>query len=171
VGPPPNAFLVGILGLLLPGLGHVAAGRPGKGFFYFCVVGAAFTTGLWMTGLVAVNLDRDPLWFAGQALAGLPTLGVWQATKELVPTERLATFDLGMLYTGVAGLLNVVAIADALGIVEDRVLEADMRRRTAAAEAHAAAEARALATLEATPGPTPAEAPRPVTSVEGGPTS
>ena len=46
VGPPPNAFLVGILGLLLPGLGHVAAGRPGKGFFYFCVVGAAFTTGL-----------------------------------------------------------------------------------------------------------------------------
>lgn len=117
----------------------MAAGRPGKGFFYFCVVGAAFTTGLWMTGLVAVNLDRDPLWFAGQALAGLPTLGVWQATKELVPTERLATFDLGMLYTGVAGLLNVVAIADALGIVEDRVLEADMRRRTAAAEAHAAA--------------------------------
>ena len=34
LGPPPNAVLVGILGLLLPGLGHVVAGRPGKGFFY-----------------------------------------------------------------------------------------------------------------------------------------
>lgn len=137
---PPNAFLVGILGLALPGLGHVVAGRPGKGFFYFCVVGAAFVTGLWMTGLVAVNLERDPLWFVGQALAGLPTLAVWHATKDLVPTERLATFDLGMLYTGVAGLLNVIGVADALGIVEDRVAEADLRRRAEAAEADALAD-------------------------------
>lgn len=183
LGPPPNAFLVGILGLLLPGLGHVLAGRPGKGFFYFAVVGLAFTTGLWMTGLVAVNPDRDALWFAGQALAGLPTLGVWQATKDLVPTERLATFDLGMLYTWVAGLLNVVAIADALGIVEDRVAEADMRRRSAAVEAHLAAEARALAALDAPPagslpqdglpvaGPPTEAAPATVPSTDGGPAS
>ena len=88
-----------------------------------------------------------------------------------MPTERLATFDLGMLYTGVAGLLNVVAIADALGIVEDRVAEADMRRRTAAVEAHLAAEARALAALEAPP---PIEAPSAsaaLPSADGGPAS
>lgn len=131
LGPPPNAVLVGILGLLLPGLGHVVAGRPGKGFFYFCLVGLAFTAGLWMTGLVAVDPERDSLWFAGQALAGLPTLAVWQATQGLVATERLPSFDLGMLYTAVAGLLNVVAIADALGIVEERIAQDDLRRRDA----------------------------------------
>ena len=146
LGPPPSALLVGLVGLLLPGLGHVVAGRPGKGFFYFCLVGLAFTAGLWMTGLVAVQPDRDPLWFAGQALAGLPTLAVWKATEGLVATERLASFDLGMLYTAVAGLLNVVAIADALGIVDDARAVADLRRRAdAAAQAARGAEHAAAA--------------------------
>lgn len=119
-GPPPHPLPVAFLGLLLPGLGHVAAGRPGKGFFYFCLVGLAFTAGLWMTGLLAVNPHREPYWFAGQVLAGVPVLGVWKATEGLLPGARLATFDLGMLYTAVAGLLNVMAISDALGIVEER---------------------------------------------------
>ncbi|MER2269227.1 hypothetical protein [Methylobacterium oxalidis] len=44
--PPPNPRLVLLAALVLPGMGHVLAGRPqrGLGFAFFTLIGAWLTT-------------------------------------------------------------------------------------------------------------------------------
>ncbi|GEP07350.1 hypothetical protein [Methylobacterium oxalidis] len=44
--PPPNPRLVLMAALVLPGMGHVLAGRPqrGLGFAFFTLIGAWLTT-------------------------------------------------------------------------------------------------------------------------------
>ena len=61
-----------------------------------------------------------------------------------MPLTRLASYDVGLLYTGVAGLLNAIVISDALGTVEELCREAaSFDRIEAARVAHAEAQLRA----------------------------
>jgi TM2 domain-containing membrane protein YozV len=126
------------LGWLLPGLGHVVLGRPGKGLSYFVVIGGAYGLGLVLTEGLGVSYARHPVWLAAQAwLAGPTVLAAW-LTKDLEVVRRIPLFDVGQLYLAVAALLNLVAIADALGIADtlatrNRFLEARLRSALAAA--------------------------------------
>ncbi len=54
-------------------------------------------------------------------------------------THRVAFYDLGLLYTTAAGLLNAVAVADALGVADDRRAERAAFLAGAAAERAASA--------------------------------
>ncbi len=132
--------LAAFLAWLLPGAGHIYQGRIGKGLlFFFCIVGT-FVYGLYLgdghvvyaswrpedrnlayicqigVGLPAlpalvqahrVRSGRRPLWSGIMAPPRDPDeLAAWH--------ERLYRyFDLGKIYTMIAGLLNVLAIYDA----------------------------------------------------------
>jgi hypothetical protein len=134
--PKKDPVVAAVLGLVWPGLGHVYAGRASKGLLYCVLVAGTFAAGMWMTRGRAVDPGNEPLWFAGQLLAGAPTLALERLTQDVRLVDRVATFELGMLYTAVAGLMNVIAIADALGLVERRGL---LRRRLAEERAREAA--------------------------------
>jgi TM2 domain-containing membrane protein YozV len=115
-----DPVLAVLLGWLIPGFGHVYVGRPWKGLLYLAIIGAVFGGGLLLSRGLCVTPEREPVWFVGQAFGGIPAgLAAWM-TRDLVPHERLATFDVGLLYTTVGGLLNLVAISDVLGIVDVR---------------------------------------------------
>lgn len=120
---PPSArpaLVTGLLGFLVPGLGHLFVGRPGKALLYFVVVVGTYALGLRLGEFLCVNREREPYWFLGQVLAGGPTAAALHLTKDLVVTHRVPFYDLGLLYTTAAGLLNAVAVADALGIADER---------------------------------------------------
>jgi TM2 domain-containing membrane protein YozV len=124
-----DPVLAVLLGWLIPGFGHVYVGRPLKGLLYLVIVGAVFGGGLLLSQGLCVTPEREPVWFVGQAFAGIPAgLAAWM-TRDLRPLERLATFDVGLLYTTVGGLLNLVAISDVLGIVDHRNRAWDSWRR------------------------------------------
>lgn len=127
--------MTGLLGWIVPGLGHVYVGRPGKALLYLIVVVGTYALGLRFSEFLCVNRDREPYWFIGQALAGGPTAAVLHLTRGFEITHRVPFYDLGLLYTTAAGLLNAVAVADALGIADDR------RAARALALAHAPAAA------------------------------
>ena len=132
---PPSArsaLVTGLLGWIVPGLGHVYVGRPGKALLYFIIVVGTYALGLRFGEFLCVHRDREPYWFLGQALAGGPTAAILHLTRDFEIAHRVAFYDLGLLYTTAAGLLNAVAVADALGVTDDR--------RTA--RAHALAESR-----------------------------
>ncbi len=157
---PPSArspLVTGLLGWIVPGLGHIYVGRPGKALLYFILVVGTFAVGLRFSDFLCVNRAREPYWFLGQALAGGPTAAILHLTRDFAVTHRPSFYDLGLLYTTAAGLLNAVAVADALGIADDRRAE----------RAHARALAPAV-----TPAPSTASAsaefPAP-TSASGGP--
>src|SRR5262245_6115619 len=141
-----SASLAALLGWVVPGLGHLWVGRAGKALHYFVVIGAAWALGLWLTDGLGVSYERHPIWLAAEAWLAGPTLAAAWATKDLTPLHRVDTFDVGQLYLAVSSLLNLVAVADAIGIAD---LRAAARRRAArAAAVAAAAAAAAAATVE-----------------------
>jgi hypothetical protein len=108
----PSPFLPVLLAWLLPGAGHFALRRPWPGLFVALAILPLFVAGLLLSGLENVSWVRHPWYFSLQQFTGLPALIAALATKTLVPTEVFAHRAAGDLFTCVAGLLNVVAIAD-----------------------------------------------------------
>ncbi len=129
VGSPPSsagnrsipwrrsAFVAAGLGWLVPGLGHVYVGKPGKGLYLFVAIAGLFGLGLYLTGGFCINPDKYALEFIGHALIGGPTALILYLTEQGPATQFYPHFDVGRLYCPIAGLLNVVAICDALGYV------------------------------------------------------
>jgi hypothetical protein len=131
--------LAALLSFLVPGMGHVYLGKSGKGLVAFVLIVGLFVSGLWLSGGEAVWLDKEyghPWAFCAQVGAGIPAgvgllrshayevktaLGIksepppppptiWQ-TPEYV--RELPHQDEGLLFTMVAGLLNLLLIHDA----------------------------------------------------------
>ncbi len=140
----PSAWITILLGWIVPGLGQLYVGRPGKAAWFFAIVVATFALGLYLTGFAGVSRERESLWLLAQALCGGPTAAALQWTQDVVPLTRLSSYDVGLLYTGVAGLLNAIVLSDALGTVEERARErSSFDRIEAARVAHAEAQLRA----------------------------
>jgi hypothetical protein len=157
-----STFVAAALGWLLPGLGQVYVGRPGRGFAMFVAIGGLFYLGLWLSGFTAVNPETYSLEFIAHVFQGGPTAAAYYLTRDIVQTEPLRWLEVGRLYAAVAGLLNVVAICDAVGEVlahnEEVRVQAELRERFLEERqqeldrmiaARAAAEAEAAAAREA----------------------
>jgi hypothetical protein len=112
-----SVAVAALLGWVVPGLGQIYVGRPLKALLFFLAVVPVFFGGLAMTGFTAVNPSKYGLEFAAQILAGGPTALSLQAFGDRVIDKLPRWFDVGRLYVAVGGLLNVVAISDALGEV------------------------------------------------------
>jgi hypothetical protein len=168
VAPPPtadpslrSAFVAAVLGWVLPGLGQAYVGRPGKALVMFVAIGGLFAGGLALTAFTCVNPETYSLEFVAHAFLGGPTALTYYLTRDLQLTEFMPWFEVGRLYVAVAGLLNIVAICDALGDVlahnrqarAQAALAEDRRRkwfeeRRLAAEAAEAALARSRSAEE-----------------------
>ena len=135
-----DPMLAAFLAWLMPGAGHIYQGRIGKGLLFFvCIVGT-FVYGLYLGGGRVVYASWRPedrnlayLCQIGVGLPALPALVQAQRVRSgrqplwpgiMAPPsspaelaawhERLHRyFDLGKIYTMIAGLLNVLAIYDA----------------------------------------------------------
>ena len=137
--------LAALLAWLWPGAGHLYQGRYGKGVLYMVCIVSTFFFGLSLGGGQSVYASNRSvgrrLVFACQLGVGLPAApaivqavrvsrgqqplwgGAMAPPREDNPFDDLsawnykygAAFDLGVLYTMVAGLLNILAIYDAYG--------------------------------------------------------
>ena len=111
-GERPSPFVPVLLAWLVPGAGHFRLGRPWPAVFVAGAVIPLFALGMLLAGWENVSPDRHPWYFATQVWAGLPTAAAWLATTNVELTEPLPYGRVGVLYSAVAGLLNLVAIAD-----------------------------------------------------------
>lgn len=137
--PAKAAFLA----WLIPGLGHFYQGRTGKGWLYATCILGLYAVGFYLGSgknvywrwVSPFNSDKFMFHYVGQFFVGLPALpALIQATIEhFRPGANLLggfmaeppanvlnalllrgkTYDIGLIYTTVAGLLNVLAIYDA----------------------------------------------------------
>jgi hypothetical protein len=110
-----SALLAVVLGLLVPGGGQLAVGRPGKALLMLLAIGGLFAGGLALTGFTAIDPDRHLLWAVAQAGIAGPAVLVWHLTQDALQPVAARWMDIGQLYVGIAGLLNLVAVTDAWG--------------------------------------------------------
>ncbi len=136
-------FGAAVLGWVVPGLGQILIGERQRGICVLIGILGLFTTGVFVGGLDCVDKDEDRLWFYGQAAAGPIAFGVAYANDALIKTGRMTELvptppsmmeqsqnlpggtvpaakglahanEFGTLLCFLAGLLNLVAILDAL---------------------------------------------------------
>lgn len=127
---PTQAWLMGALGWLLPGAGHVAQGRWGRGLLIGGAVIAMFITGLafgghlfpmWETqgnGGWSPLLQIPPM--IANFGAGILYLVCWVTGLGFVEHAQYETFEYGNTFLLVAGLLNYLGMLDAFDIAAGR---------------------------------------------------
>lgn len=128
--PDPKALMhmpvAGLLGWLVPGLGHIYLGHRGRGLVFLVTITATFWSGVAIGGVRdTVAPHSRKLWFVAQMGAGGNALSAYALHCRVDPDSarsgRMANqshwmaADAGVHYTGVAGLLNLLVVFDALG--------------------------------------------------------
>ncbi len=146
--------VAGLLAWLVPGLGHIYLGHRVRGLVCLVTITATFWTGV-AIGSVRGTVDphKRKLWFvaqlgtAGNALAGY-ALHRWTVSAASDAGARLesrtsrsrtsgtekstahwASAEVGVHYAGVAGLLNLLVILDAIARAEPSLATRRGKRR------------------------------------------
>jgi len=107
-----------MLAWLLPGLGHVYLGRRAKGLLVGSVLCATFLLGVLLAERAVVQRERDLYFWSGEVLCGLPALVATVVNAGVRVTRDIAYAEMGLLFTTVAGLLNVLLVIDAYTTAE-----------------------------------------------------
>ena len=113
---------------LLPGLGHWLLGERKRGAILVGSIGGLWIAGLLIGGIGVIDRRSHPAWFAGQILTA-PSLAIQYATGQPVhrqngrspsdPSSFQPSFgrvkEQGILFTSLAGLLNLLTMIDIAG--------------------------------------------------------
>jgi hypothetical protein len=111
-----------VLAWAVPGLGHVAAGRWGRGLLFAIVVLALFLGGIGLQGKVYRPVQGEPLSYlaaVGAAGVGLPYVAA-RALGLGFGDIRAVGYEYGNTFTLVAGLLNLLIVLDAYDVASGR---------------------------------------------------
>jgi hypothetical protein len=128
---PAKAWLMGIAGWLVPGLGHLLQGKWGRALLLGGAVWVCFISGFLMGGHLfkvdgseqglASLLQIPPM--VGDLGTGLLYIACWLLGLGFsYPPQQAAlpTFEYGWTFLLVAGLLNYLAMLDAFDIAAGR---------------------------------------------------
>ena len=111
-----------VLAWAVPGLGHVASGRIGRGLVFGIVVFSLFAGGIGLHGKVYRPEQGEPLTYlaaVGAAGVGLPYVAA-HAMGLGFGDIRTQSYEYGNTFTLVAGLLNLLIVLDAYDVAAGR---------------------------------------------------
>lgn len=104
-----------MVAFLVPGAGHLILGRRQKALLYFCLIVGTFVAGWIISGCQNVYFDRGRWHVLVQMGAGIITFVLGLGREAPHPgLTVMHWFEIGTLYTMVAGLLNVLVVMDAV---------------------------------------------------------
>ena len=112
--------LAAVLAWLVPGAGHFYLGLRKRALLLFIAIELTFFIGLYIGTLRIVDPAQSMFWFVAQVLAGLNTIvaHLWSTSlpgpyaEATTPLVRNWSYHMAVLYTGIAGLLNLLAVFD-----------------------------------------------------------
>ena len=111
--------LAGLLAWLIPGAGHFYLGLRKRGILLFVCIEATFIFGLYIGTVRIVDPSQSIYWFFAQILAGLNTIipNLFRDSsqaQDIAPLIWDRSYHMAILYTGIAGLLNLLTVFDTL---------------------------------------------------------
>lgn len=104
------------LAWLVPGAGHFFAGQKARGFIFALTIHVLFALGLLIGGMKSLNPSDQPIWSKIQYLTGWPMIAASYVQQNTLPTIDYApaTQEVGTVYCGIAGMLNLLVVFDAM---------------------------------------------------------
>ncbi len=120
-GKRPAPAPVLLAGWLVPGGGHFLLRRKPQAVVFFLAVTLTYLAGMALADFGNVSLERHSYYFLAHIFNGGETLLAWLFTQGVledhVPTHfGIHTGEIGILFTAVASLLNLIVMMDAYGI-------------------------------------------------------
>lgn len=112
-----NEFLIYFITLaawLVPGLGHWLLGHRQRAVVIFLAICSTFALGILLGGLEMIDPHKSTAWFCAQVLTGIPALISVKLQNPEIAAGYGRGIDIGQVYAGVAGLLNLLCILDVL---------------------------------------------------------
>ncbi|MCU1288399.1 MAG: hypothetical protein JWN60_628 [Acidobacteria bacterium] len=122
-----NFLITGLVAWLLPGVGHILEGRWKRGIILGAVIWTMFIIGVWSGGAYYPGFEyKDGAllyllnMFArfGNGIGSF--IGFWLALNPPPNVAAWATFEYGGRFLEIAGLLNYLAVLDAVDINQGR---------------------------------------------------
>lgn len=127
---PARAAIAAFLAWVLPGLGHWYLGHKQRAIIFFVTTTVTFWAGVAIGGVrTTITPSENGPWIAAQLCAGPQSLLAlyWsvqideRAKRDVNPEKVLSEYraswpasNISVVYAGVAGLLNLLVIIDAL---------------------------------------------------------
>ena len=109
-------FWLGVVGLaawIVPGAGHFLIREKKRAIIIFLVITALFMTGLYAGSIGIINQVAGGVWFYAQVLIS-PVVGLLAQVGKNYDFPNGRPCDVGQIYTGIAGLLNLLCILNAV---------------------------------------------------------
>ena len=130
---PPLPYVALFLAWLVPGAGHAYLGRMRRGLIVFVTISALFWAGVAIGGVFTVDYYNERWWFVAEMFTGIHGLVGWHRQRDMYARLRRVEGDsedekmrnagvalvapadnVARAYAGVAGLLNLMCMFDAL---------------------------------------------------------
>jgi hypothetical protein len=106
-------FLVAIAAWWIPGAGHWIIGQPKRAAIIFFSIAFAFVLGIWL-GSIAV-IDAKTPWYWAQILNSPVVAYLAHLAGSVYHLESYGKpREIGEIYTGMAGMLNLLCIVNAV---------------------------------------------------------
>jgi hypothetical protein len=110
--------VVGLAGWCVPGAGHIMLGERARGIIIFAAVAALFVGGLSVGSIGVIDPVNARPWYMGQMLTSpaVSLIANSNPTVGGVPAYPSygRPFEIGQIYTTIAGLLNLLCIINAV---------------------------------------------------------
>ena len=107
-------IIVALVAWMIPGAGHFLINERKRGIIIFCIITTLFITGLYIGSIGVVDWVSGKVWFYAQILYS-PAVGlIGNITKHGNYPTYGHPCDIGQIYTGIAGLLNLLCVLSAI---------------------------------------------------------
>jgi hypothetical protein len=112
--------LVGLLAWFLPGAGHWLLKEKKRAVIIFITILALFTLGLYIGSIGVIDPVGERLWYTAQILNSPLVAFLGQITIAGTYESYGKPNEIGQIYTGIAGMLNLLCIINAVYLAETR---------------------------------------------------
>jgi len=112
----PFLLVVGLLGWLVPGAGHLVLNERRRAAIIFVTIAATFTVGLYIGSVGVINPVSAKSWYVAQIMNSPLVAALGHITKMHGYRVFGRPNEIGQIYTSIAGLLNLLCIVNAVYI-------------------------------------------------------
>ena len=107
-------LIVGLLAWLVPGAGHFAINEKKRSIIIFVTIVLTFCTGLYIGSIGVINPGEARLAYSAQIMNSPIVRVLGQLTQTGAYPVYGRPNEIGQIYTGIAGLLNLLCIVNAV---------------------------------------------------------
>ena len=106
--------IVALLAWVIPGAGHFVVKERTRAVIIFITITLILMTGLYIGSIGVIDPVGGRIWYVGQ-MAASPAVGILGHISKTGQYETYGKpFDIGQIYTCIAGMLNLLCIISAV---------------------------------------------------------